>query len=116
MKTKTSSKKNRSTRTQPLAVPERTIGIELGDVKHAICVLDREGEILDQRTITNHWESLRRLSKKHPGARVVMEVGSHSPWVSRFMKGLGHEVLVANARKMRAIYTNASHSGQCATA
>lgn len=112
MKTKTSSKKKQATRTQPSAVPERTIGIDLGDVKHAVCVLDRDGEIVDQRTITNHRESLRRLSKKYPDARVVMEVGSHSPWVSRFMKGLGHEVLVANARKMRAIYTNERKSDE----
>lgn len=112
MKTKTSSKKKQATRTQPCAVPERTIGIDLGDVKHAVCVLDRDGEIVDQRTITNHRESLRRLSKKYPDARVVMEVGSHSPWVSRFMKGLGHEVLVANARKMRAIYTNERKSDE----
>jgi transposase len=112
MKTKTSSKKNQAAVTQTSAIPERTIGIDLGDVRHAVCVLDRDGGILDQRTITNHRESLRRLSKKHPGARVVMEVGSHSPWVSRFMKGLGHEVLVANARKMRAIYTNERKSDE----
>ena len=31
-----------------------------------------------------------------------MEVGSHSPWISRFFQRLGHEVLVANPRKMRA--------------
>jgi transposase len=35
-----------------------------------------------------------------------MEVGSHSPWTSRFLEGLGHEVLVANARKLRAIYAS----------
>ena len=35
-----------------------------------------------------------------------MEVGSHSPWISRFFQGLGHEVLVANQRKMRAIFKN----------
>ena len=35
-----------------------------------------------------------------------MEVGSHSPWISRFFQGLGHEVLVANPRKMRAIFKN----------
>ena len=35
-----------------------------------------------------------------------MEVGGHSRWVSQLLHELGHEVLVANARKLRAIYTN----------
>jgi transposase len=83
-----------------------TIGIDLGDLKHAICVLDRKGEIIDERTITNHRESLRRLAKKYPKARVALEVGSHSPWISRFLKEMGMEVIVANARKLRAIYMN----------
>ena len=66
-------------------IPVFTIGIDLGDKKHAICVLDAEGEIIDERTITNHRESLRRLGKKYPEARVALEVGSHSPWISRFL-------------------------------
>ena len=37
-------------------------------------------------------------------ARVVMEAGTHSPWVSRLLEGLGHRVIVANARKVRLIY------------
>jgi transposase len=39
-----------------------------------------------------------------PRARVVVEVGTHSPWVSRLLQELGHEVLVANARKLQLIY------------
>jgi transposase len=35
-----------------------------------------------------------------------MEVGMQSPWTSRFFQELGHRVLVANARKVRAIYQN----------
>ena len=93
-------------KTTPLTVPNHVIGIDLGDKKHAICVLNANGEVLEQRTITNHRESLRRLSKKYPEARMVMEVGSHSPWISRFLGGLAHEVLVANPRKVRAIYNN----------
>lgn len=86
--------------------PELTIGLDLGDRKHALCVLDVRGEVIEERTITNHRESLRRLSKKYPGARLVMEVGMHSPWTSRLLERLGMEVLVANPRKLRAIYAN----------
>ena len=87
-------------------IPQTTIGIDLGDMKHAVCVLDHDGEILKQRTIVNTKEALQRVSRNYPGARIAMEVGSHSPWISRYFTLLGHEVLVANPRKMRAIYTN----------
>jgi hypothetical protein len=60
-------------------------------------VLNQDGEIIDERTVTNHRESLRRLSQKYPGARIACEVGSHSPWIKRFLTELGHEVFVANA-------------------
>ena len=83
-----------------------TIGIDLGDRKHAICALDAKGAILKQESITNTRQSLTALSKRHPGALMVMEVGMHSPWTSRFLKDLGHRVLVANPRKVRAIYQN----------
>jgi len=86
---------------------EQVIGIDLGNAKHAVCVVDaKSGEILKERNITNHLESLRRLSKSHPNALVVMEVGTHSPWTSRFFQAQGHEVLVANPRKVRAIFEN----------
>jgi transposase len=32
-----------------------------------------------------------------------MEVGTHSPWVSRLLTALGHEVVVANPRRVRLI-------------
>jgi transposase len=35
-----------------------------------------------------------------------METGTHSPWVSRVLEGLGLKVYVANARKLRAISTS----------
>jgi transposase len=124
MTTKTLS--NPSARTTTSEVPERvappaplgpnidgiTVGIDLGDKKHAICVMDATGETIDARKITNYLESLRRLSKKFPTARMVMEVGSHSPWISRFFSDLEHEVIVANARKLRAIYTNPRKSDE----
>ena len=87
-------------------IPSITIGLDLGDKKYALCVLNAEGEIIDERTITNHRESLRRLSQKYPEARIAHEVGTHSPWISRILTDFGHEVFVANPRKLRAIYAN----------
>ena len=60
-----------------------TIGIDLGDKKHAICVLDHEGTIIDERGMVNSREALQRLSARYPLAMTAFEVGSHSPWISR---------------------------------
>jgi len=87
-------------------IPSITIGLDLGDKKHAVCVLDKAGEIVEERSIANNRDALQRLSRKYPKSRIACEVGAHSPWISRFLEGLGHEVLVANARKLRAISTN----------
>jgi transposase len=38
--------------------------------------------------------------------RIAIEAGTHSPWASRVLEECGHEVLVANARKVRLIYAN----------
>jgi len=43
-----------------------------------------------------------------PRLRVALEVGTHSPWVSRLLTALGHDVLVANPRKVRLISDNDS--------
>jgi transposase len=40
--------------------------------------------------------------------RIAMEVGTHSPWVSQLLTGLGHEVIVANARGVRLISESSS--------
>lgn len=87
-----------------------TIGIDLGDRKHALCVLDAKGDILKQESITNSRPSLIALSGRYPGALIAMEVGMQSPWTSRFLKDLGHRVLVANPRKVRVISQNTRKS------
>ena len=43
--------------------------------------------------------------------RIAMEAGTHSIWISEQLRELGHEVLVANVRELRAI----SHSDRRAT-
>ena len=89
-----------------------TIGIDLGDRKHAVCVLDAGGKIVKELTITNTRESLAKLVSGLPESLVAIEVGSHSPWISRFLDELGCEVVVANSRKMRAIYQNERKSDE----
>lgn len=87
--------------------PSQTvIGIDLGDKKHAVCVMNQAGKVLSETSIPNNKFALERLCQEFPGALVVIEVGTHSPWISRLLQSCGLRVLVANARKVKAIYAN----------
>ena len=82
------------------------IGVDLGDSKHAVCVTDKDGNILKEYSISNTRLQIEKLAEQYPKSLIALEVGTHSPWISRFLKTLGCTVIVANARKLRAIYTN----------
>jgi transposase len=83
-----------------------TIGVDMGDKNHSICVLDAEGEVLKRTTITNTATAIRKYFKKMEPCRVALEAGTHSGWVSRILEELGHEVLVGNPRKLRMIWNS----------
>ena len=89
--------------TKKPTVEKLTMGLDLGDRHHHACVLDASGEILAEEAIVNTREVVTAYCARYPGATVVMETGTHSPWVSRLVSSLGHAVIVANARKLRAI-------------
>jgi len=89
-----------------------TIGIDLGDRKHSACVLSAGGEILAEEVITNTRECLTIFAQRYRGATIILETGTHSPWVSRLFEALGHTVHVANARKVRAIATSLTKSDE----
>jgi transposase len=82
------------------------IGVDLGDKKHHVCVTDKDGSILSETTISNRRGPLMQLAKEYPGSLIALEVGVHSPWVSRLIEENGCTCIVANARKLRAIYQN----------
>jgi hypothetical protein len=80
-----------------------TVGLDLGDRNSWYCVLDESGQIqLEQRVRTNA-KALREVFGAKPHSRIALEIGTHSPWISRLLSELGHEVIVANARKVRLI-------------
>lgn len=89
-----------------------TIGMDLGDKKHQVCVLDAKGEILEETSIVNTLSGLGKFFKGREPAVVVMEVGTHSPWISRAVSGWGHEPLVGNAHKLRAIWDSPNKNDQ----
>jgi transposase len=84
-----------------------TAGLDLGDKYSYLCLLDQHsGEVLEEGRLHTTPEALRRRFASEPSLRIAIETGTHSPWVSRLLKECGHEVLVANARKLRLIYSN----------
>ena len=81
-----------------------TVGMDLGDKNHAICVLDESGEVVREDTIANTKRAIRRYFGELEGSLVALEAGTHSGWISRLLEELGHEVLVGNPRKLRVIW------------
>jgi transposase len=88
----------------PAPKPETTIGLDLGDRWSHYCVLDVAGGILQEGRIRTTALGVEERFAQLPPTRIVMEAGTHSPWVSRQLQGYGHKVIVANARKVRLIY------------
>jgi len=86
-----------------ISQPTLTIGLDLGDRNSWYCVLEEAGRIqLEERVHTNA-KALREVFGRMPRSRIALEIGTHSPWISRLLSELGHEVIVANARKVRLI-------------
>jgi transposase len=80
-----------------------TIGLDLGDRWSCYCVLDEAGEVLMEKKLPTTPEALEQTFVRIPGSLIALETGTHSPWVSRRLTELGHEVLVAHAQKVQLI-------------
>ena len=64
---------------------EATIGLDLGDKRHTFCVLDSLGEVLRKGWLHSERNEICEACEGIPGALVVMEAGTHSPWINRFL-------------------------------
>jgi transposase len=74
--------------------------LDVGDRTTRVYELDGSGQCRDQRTIGTTMGAMTRQFAGRPRARVILEVGTHSPWISRLLTELGHEVVVANPSAM----------------
>lgn len=93
-------------RTKASLTTPLTVGIDIGDRTCQDCVLNAEGEVVERKSfattsgaLRNRYERLRTMGV----VRVALEVGSHSPWISRLLNEVGFEVYVANAHKVQLI-------------
>ena len=80
-----------------------TIGMDLGDKTSRYCVLNGPGEVTQEGSVTTTKKGMLQVFGSRKRCRIVIEVGTHSPWVSRLLQGMGHEVIVANARQVKLI-------------
>ena len=104
MKKRSSTRKN----PKPVAKAKRaqqsvTIGMDLGDRNSRYCLLSDEGEILREGQVGTTKAGMTETFGRLGRARIAIEVGTHSPWVSRLLRSFGHELIVANPRQVKLI-------------
>ena len=93
--------------------PKVTAGLDIGDKYSYLCLLDSEnGEVMEEGRLRTTPEAFRRRFASEQPMRIAIEAGTHSPWASRVLEGCGHEVLVANARKLKLIHANKRKTDQ----
>src|SRR6266436_832651 len=101
-------KKNNTVKQSPKranarAITPITIGLDLGDKTSRCCMLDGGGEIVSESSVATTKKAMLQKFSGMKRCRIAMEVGTHSPWLSRWLSGLGFEVIVANARRVKLI-------------
>ncbi len=83
-----------------------TMGVDVGDKFSQVCVLDGDGEIQEKARIRTTPSAFGQWFRSATPSVVVLEAGTHSPWISRLIAACGHETIVANPRRLRLIYQN----------
>lgn len=79
------------------------IGVDLHQRFSQLCVLDAEGQVVETARVATTRPALRRWFGRRSAARICLETSGSSPWVDALLRGLGHEVVVCNPRRVRLI-------------
>src|SRR5258708_5944517 len=92
---------NVSTATQAVAKGKRsTIGIDVSDKSSRYCILDGEGAICAEGKVRTTPDAFRQQFGGMERALIALEAGTHSRWMSELLGECGHEVIVANPRRL----------------
>jgi len=100
---KRTAKPSRRAITKASNAEQLTIGLDLGDRTSHYCILNASGEVIVRDKVSTTKVELTRKFNLSGRVRIVLEAGTHSPWVSRCLMKLSHEVIVANPRKVGLI-------------
>jgi transposase len=79
------------------------VGVDLGDKQAKAEVEGPDGTLLEVTSVPMTSAALARYFSRLGGARVVIEAGTHSPWVSRLVEAQGCQCVVVNPRRVRLI-------------
>jgi transposase len=82
------------------------MGLDLGDTYSRYCSLDAEGEVMSEGRVRTSEKGIRGHFARLEPCLVAVEAGTHTFWVDKLLAELGHEAVVANTRKVRAISQN----------
>lgn len=88
------------------ATETMTCGVDLGDKWSQVCLLDGSGEVSEETRVHTTPKTMEKFFARLEPMRVIMEVGTHSRWASRVASEAGHEVIVANPRRVKLISQN----------
>ena len=80
-----------------------TIGIDLGDQWSQFCILDAAGEIHEEGRVKSTRLAFQARFGALAPARIALETGTPSLGASELLTALGHEVMVAPVREVRAM-------------
>ena len=82
---------------------QAVVGLDVGNRQTHYCVPDLDGLVVVEGAVATWEASLRVQFEGKARMRIALEAGTHSPWISRLLAGWGHDVIVANPRKVRLI-------------
>ena len=88
---------------KPVGETRRYVGIDLGDKKSRVCILDERGEIVLQEWVETTPEAFFKRFRGEAKMDIAMEVGMHSRWASDLLGRCGHKMVVADARQLGLI-------------
>jgi transposase len=104
MKKRSNSQRSQKATVKAKGAQERvTIGMDLGNKTSRYRMLSNEGEILREEQVATTKAGMVEAFGSLGRIRIAIEVGTHSPWVSRLLQSLGHETIVANPKQVKLI-------------
>ena len=80
-----------------------TLGLDVSDIYTSYCLLSPAGDVEEEGRIKTTPASIQKRLESAPPSRVILEVGTHSPWISRLVDDSEHECVVANPHRVHLI-------------
>lgn len=92
--------------THSTSVSSITVGLDVGDRQTHFCAIDASRKVVARGSFATGLAPLAEGMLPFAGAKVILEAGSQSPWMARTLRTKGHDVLVADPRRVQLISKN----------